>query len=143
MADRPYDFLKELGARLAIARREIGISQAKFAKAIGLSPRAYQSYESGERSIPVEALVALQATFQTDLEWVLSGRVGYRPQHDLAAFQKFYVDLDRYLIEKGIRLRSESRGAIVARWYKGVLDGKPVKMDQVHTWIELVSAHPG
>ena len=56
MADRPYDYLSALGARISIARNELGMSQAKLAEALGISLRAYQSYELGKRSIPVEGV---------------------------------------------------------------------------------------
>ena len=42
MADRPYDYLSALGARIAIARNEMGMSQAKLAESLGISLRAYQ-----------------------------------------------------------------------------------------------------
>ena len=139
MAQRPYDYLTALGARLAITRNELGISQAKMAEALGMSLRAYQSYELGKRSIPVEALVELHRQFQVDLSWVLLGMEAARPGHDLAALERFEVALDQFLTSSDIRLKSEKRGAIVARWYRSLLEGKPIDMDDVRTWIELLT----
>lgn len=139
MAQRPYDYLTALGARLAITRNELGISQARMAEALGMSLRAYQSYELGKRSIPVEALVELHRQFQVDLSWVLLGMEAARPGHDLAALERFEVALDKFLTTSDIRLKSEKRGAIVARWYRSLLEGKPIDMDDVRTWIELLT----
>ncbi|MEO1380417.1 MAG: helix-turn-helix transcriptional regulator, partial [Pseudomonadota bacterium] len=56
MSERAENYLTALGARLAITRNEKALSQAKMAEALGMSLRAYQSYELGKRSIPIEAL---------------------------------------------------------------------------------------
>jgi len=138
MVNRPDDYLGGLGARMAIARNELGLSQARLAAALGMSLRAYQGYELGKRSIPVEALVDMHRRFGVDLNWILLGADVVRQTHDLAALESFETALDRHLAETGTRLKSEKRGAIVARWYRYFLDGKEIPMDDVHTWIELL-----
>ena len=102
MAVRPYDYLSALGARIAIARNEMGMSQAKLAESLGISLRAYQSYELGKRSIPVEALVDMHRQFGVDLNWILLGVEAVRPGHDLAALEGFETALDRHLGATGI-----------------------------------------
>lgn len=138
MADRPYHVLSALGARLAIARNELGISQAKLAETLGISLRAYQSYELGKRSIPVEVLIEFYRKFEVDIRWILLGVEAVRMKHDLEALEEFEVALDRLLSESATRLKSEKRGAIAARWYRSFLEGKEIAMDDVHTWIELL-----
>ena len=101
MADRPYDYLSALGARIAIARNELGMSQAKLAEALGISLRAYQSYELGKRSIPVEALFEMHRKFEVDLNWILLGVEAVRMKHDIAALEEFEVALDKYLSDSG------------------------------------------
>jgi transcriptional regulator with XRE-family HTH domain len=138
MVDRPHDYLSALGARIAIARNELGMSQSKMSAALGISLRAYQSYELGKRSIPVEALVELHRQFAVDLNWILLGVEAVRLEHDLAALEEFEIALDKHLSASGIKIRSEKRGAIAARWYRSFLEGKEIAMDDVHTWIELL-----
>ena len=138
MLNRSDTYLGGLGARMAIARNELGLSQARMAEALGMSQRAYQSYETGKRSIPVEALVDMHRQFGVDLNWILLGVEAVRPGHDLAALEGFETALDRHLGATGIRLKSEKRGAIVARWYRSFLEGKEIPLDDVHTWIELL-----
>ena len=138
MLNRSNTYLGGLGARMAIARNEIGLSQARMAEALGMSQRAYQSYETGKRSIPVEALVDMHRHFGVDLNWILLGVEAVRPGHDLAALEGFETAFDRHLSATDIRLKSEKRGAIVARWYRSFLEGKEIPLDDVHTWIELL-----
>ncbi|MFD1913356.1 helix-turn-helix domain-containing protein [Halodurantibacterium flavum] len=138
MVNRSDTYLGGLGARMAIARNELGLSQARMAAELGMSQRAYQSYETGKRSMPVEALVDMHRQFGVDLNWILLGVEAVRPGHDLAALEGFETALDRHLSVTGIRLKSEKRGAIVARWYRSFLEGKEIPMDDVHTWIELL-----
>lgn len=138
MRQNPTDLLVGIGARLAITRNEIGLSQSDMAKEIGVSLRAYHSYEKGERGLPIEALVMLDEKFGADVTWILLGTKAARVQHDIDALEEFETSLDRFLTEQGIRIKSEKRGAIVARWYRSLIDGPEIKMEDVHTWIELL-----
>jgi len=71
--------------------------------------------------------------------WILLGNRSARVEHDLKALEEFEVSLDTYLAEQCIKLKTEKRGAIAARWYRSFLQGKPIEMDDVHTWIELLT----
>ena len=138
MAKKTSDMFIGIGARLAITRNETGLSQTDMAKEIGVSLRAYHSYEKGERGLPIEALVLLEEKFSVDVNWILLGTKAARVEHDIDALEKFETSLDRFLIEQGIRIKSEKRGAIVGRWYRSLTDGKEVPIEDVHTWIELL-----
>ena len=138
MAQKNADLFLGMGARLTIIRNEIGLSQAAMAKAIGVSPRAYHSYEKGQRGLPVEALVALNDGFDVDIAWVLMGTKAIRTAHDFDALKRIETELDQHLNSEGIKVKSEKRGAIVARWYQSHVEGREVSDDDVHTWIELV-----
>jgi transcriptional regulator with XRE-family HTH domain len=127
-----------MGARLTISRNELGLTQAAMAEAIGVSHRAYHSYEKGQRGLPVEALVALGDNFEIDIAWVLLGTKAIRAGHDFDALKRIETKLDQHLTSEGIKVKSEKRGAIVARWYQSHVEGREVSDDDVHTWIELV-----
>ncbi len=137
MAHEDADLFAEIGARLAISRTEIGVSQAAMAEAIGVSHRAYHSYEKGKRGIPVEALVKLHSRYEVDVAWLLLGIKSIRAGHDFDALKEIEASLDQYLVSAGIKIRSEKRGAIVARWYESHVKGREVTDDEVHTWIEF------
>jgi len=127
-----------MGARLAIARNEVGLTQTAMAEAIGVSHRAYHSYEKGQRGLPVEALVAIADRFEVDAAWILLGTKAVRAAHDFEALKRIETSLDQHLNEDDIKIKSEKRGAIVARWYQSHVEGREVTDDDVHTWIELV-----
>ena len=127
-----------MGARLAIARNEVGLTQTAMADAIGVSHRAYHSYEKGQRGMPVEALVAMGERFEVDVPWLLLGTKSIRAGHDFEALKHIESSLDKHLTDEGIKIKSEKRGAIVARWYQSHVEGREVTDDDVHTWIELV-----
>lgn len=132
------EFFTGIGARLAITRNETGLSQTEMAKELGVSLRAYHSYEKGDRGLPVEALVMLHEKFDSDVNWILLGTKSARIEHDIDALEEFETSLDRFLTDQGIKIKSEKRGAIVARWYRSLTDGKEIQMEAVHTWIELL-----
>lgn len=138
MARHNTDLLSGMGVRLTSIRNEIGLSQAAMAEAIGVSPRAYHSYEKGERGMPVEALVAVGEEFDVDVPWLLLGAKSIRKGHDFSALKEIESHLDQLLKSEGIEIKSEKRGAIVARWYQSHVEGREVMDDDVHTWIELV-----
>lgn len=127
-----------MGARLAIARNEIGLTQTAMADKIGVSHRAYHSYEKGQRGLPVEALVAIADQLDVDAAWILLGTKSVRASHDFQALKKIETLLDQHLDIQNIKIRSEKRGAIVARWYQSHVEGRTVADDDIHTWIELV-----
>lgn len=70
-----------MGKRLAAVRKSRQLLQVEFAEMLGLSPRAYQSYERGERELPSSVLIALHAVFGIDPLWVLTGQPARRARH--------------------------------------------------------------
>lgn len=127
-----------MGARLAIVRNELGLTQTAMADAIGVSHRAYHSYEKGQRGLPVEALVAVSEKFEADVAWILLGTKAVRAEHDFDALKRIAASLNKYLSEENIEIKNEKFGAIVARWYQSQVEGREVREDDVHTWIELL-----
>jgi hypothetical protein len=76
--------------------------------------------------------------FDVDVSWLLMGAKSVRAAHDFEALKAIENSLDRHLNEEGIKIKSEKRGAIIARWYQSHIEGREVADDDVHTWIELV-----
>lgn len=59
--------------RLYEIRKELELTQANFASELQVSSRAYASYESGERDLPIQAILILFYKFDVDCTWLLSG----------------------------------------------------------------------
>ena len=127
-----------MGARLAIARTEVGLTQTAMADEIGVSHRAYHSYEKGQRRLPVEALIAMANRFDVDAAWILLGTKAVRVGHDFNALKSIEASLDQHLNDETIKIESEKRGVILARWYQSHVEGRAVTDNDVHAWIELV-----
>ena len=128
-----------IGARLILRRSELGLSQAAMAKALGVSSRAYHSYEKGMRGIPVEAAVSLVEQFGGDLNWLMRGMRDTDIEHKVKALELFERELDAYLEGNGIKLKHPKRSAIAARWYRSYLMGTEIPIEDVQIWIELLT----
>ncbi len=57
--------------RLKIARKSSGMTQKETAKAIGMTPNAYQKYELGTSEPSLAKLVFLADTFNVSLDYLL------------------------------------------------------------------------
>ena len=64
-----------LGARIAVLRRNAGLSQAEMARILGVSPSTVGMYEQGRRQPAVETLVQLAELFHVSTDFLLTGRV--------------------------------------------------------------------
>ena len=64
----------ETGKRLVKLRKQIRLTQTEFATALGISLRAYQSYEKGERVIPTEVLKELVWHYDASPTWIVTGK---------------------------------------------------------------------
>lgn len=64
----------EIGKRLLALRKRSGLSQTDYAASLGVSLRAYQTYERGQRTVPTEVLKELVWKYEVNPIWVISGR---------------------------------------------------------------------
>ena len=62
-----------IGERLASLRDRLRLSQTDFAERLGISARAYQNYERGEREVPAAVITLLYEVFRVDPLWLLIG----------------------------------------------------------------------
>lgn len=63
-----------LGPRIAVLRKEAGLSQAELAQQLNVSPSAVGMYEQGRREPPARMLVALAEVFGVSTDYLLTGR---------------------------------------------------------------------
>ena len=64
-----------LGQRIALLRRQAGMSQAELAARMGVSASAVGMYEQGRREPSVEGLVSLSDILQVSTDYLLTGKV--------------------------------------------------------------------
>jgi len=65
---------KCIGERLLSFREKQDLSQNQLSESIGVSLRAYQNYERGDRAITKEVVCSLMDGFGIDCTWLLSGK---------------------------------------------------------------------
>ena len=60
------------GARLQKARKKLQLSQEDISTQIGISYRAYASYERGDRKPPLDFLEKLAMKYNINLNWLIA-----------------------------------------------------------------------
>lgn len=68
--------------RLVEVRKATDLTQAAFAAKLDISPRAYTSYELGERDLPLAVAIKLHQLFNVSADWLLFGE-GNREAEDI------------------------------------------------------------
>ena len=64
-----------LGQRIALLRRQAGLSQSELAVRLGISPSAVGMYEQGRREPSVDTLVEMARVFDVSTDYLLTGRI--------------------------------------------------------------------
>jgi len=68
MTHEEITFFKDLGSRIAILRKERGLTQTQLGEMIGVSQQQIVSFEKGRRKVPVSALPKLSETLGISVE---------------------------------------------------------------------------
>lgn len=104
--------------RIRKLRRELDLTQEKFAERIGIKRNTIATYESG-RNEPVDSVVALICReFHVNEEWLRNGTgemFAQDSEDELQALTEKYSlsPADRVLIEKYVSLKVDTRNAIL------------------------------
>lgn len=64
--------------RLKARRRELGLSQEEMAKAVGLSMKAYCTYELGQRSPKVDTALKIAKKLHRSVEFLFGEETKYK-----------------------------------------------------------------
>lgn len=69
----PYNYIGDYMKfqRIRDLREDADLTQTEMGKAINLPQRTYAYYESGERTIPPEVLIALAKYHKTTVDYIL------------------------------------------------------------------------
>jgi transcriptional regulator with XRE-family HTH domain len=87
--------LPEIGARLAVTRKALGLTQTEMDRRMGsalTNGQAYNAYETGRHRIPTHHALALCRTCNITLDWIYRGQM-HSLQPDICA--KLEAELDR------------------------------------------------
>ncbi|MFS4439628.1 helix-turn-helix domain-containing protein [Paracoccaceae bacterium GXU_MW_L88] len=128
-----------IGARLALIRASLGMTQVNFAKSIDVSLRSYHHYEKGTRSLSADILRKLRAEYGLNMNWLLLGQGLPYDGEDTAAAVDFIEELNAYLLASQTTLSPESQKRIFAKWLKSLREGYRTDMREVKAWVDLLS----
>ena len=125
-----------MARRLVAVRQLLGLSQKDFAESIGISLRAAQNYEQGERKAPAEVLLRLARVHGVDPLWVLEGpeetpRKLNTTRIDKDLISKAQLIVTKAVNESGKRVTEEQFAEWVAATYQLLLDSGEARGAQV------------
>lgn len=95
-----------IGQRLLAVRKANDLNQKDFSESIGLSMRAYQNYERGEREISKELIRAFFEVYRIDPVWLILGEGGmirndaYKVNPRISDLTKEQLEMINHLIDE-------------------------------------------
>lgn len=95
----------EIGARIAQARRESGVTQAELARALGVTVRSVQNWEAGS-SVPYRHLRAIESVTHRRPGWLLDGSEQSALDQKLSELHEA-IEAHRSAMELHLRLMRE------------------------------------
>ena len=87
---------EEIGGRIAIARRETGLTQEEAADLVGVSTRSWQGYELGE-VVPYRHIDRISTVLNRTIAWLLHGDKGVGPEDRLARIERQVAEIHGWL----------------------------------------------
>lgn len=128
---------RAVGERLATMRRKLGLSQRDFAERLGVSVRAYQNYERGEREVSATLIRALYKTFRIEPSWIFEGDnvpdVATKGSGAITIDKDLFLlvlqEIEDYLLQNRLDARVvEGTGRLAFIIYGRVADAEPAKV---------------
>lgn len=133
------EFFGPIGERLLLVRLENGLSQTNMAKELGVSMRAYHSYEKGERGMPIEAVRNFSFKFGKSSDWLLFGKNAARQTGNVEAnFEEFGNQLDSFIATENIAISSENLNKVRAMWLDARDNEKPTPFEICMAWVDAL-----
>ena len=100
----------ELSERIALARKQAGLSQEQLGEKLGVSRQAVSKWESGQTNPDVAYVAEMCRLFGVSSDWLLLGQETERGREPIRCpgCQSIITGLDNYCPNCGHALRSES-----------------------------------
>lgn len=129
----------DIGSRLVATREAQRLTQVDFATRLGLSPRAYQNYERGEREMPTTVLTALHAEFGIDPLWIL---IGLDPRKQVASgaldmLEEVIIGVETHLQRTRKKLSPAKKARLIKVLYLQFRDKAKVDAAQLADTVSL------
>lgn len=136
--------------RVGMVRTHFALSQTEMSKRVGISLRAYQNYERGEREIPVGLVRALFEEFKVDPVWLLTGLGSMiQPENqgkhlDQALLDQVVEAVDNFETGLNIKLTLEHKSRLIGLLYAksqliSEVAGEQMTPTKIHNLLKLVA----
>lgn len=133
------EFLPSIGERLALVRLENGFSQSEMARHLGVSMRAYHSYEKGERGLPIEAIQHFNTAFERSADWLLFGiDADIKGAISVSEYEVMANNLDQYIASETILISAQNLIKVRGMWLQSCKNGAPAPFEIVMAWVDAL-----
>jgi transcriptional regulator with XRE-family HTH domain len=109
--------LVEIGTRLSEVRKITGFTQAIFAAKLGISPRAYTSYELGERDLPLAVAIELHQTYNVSADWLLFGEGNRETENSSENVEIAVIAALEYLEDQKLNVSPEKAAKMISHLF--------------------------
>ncbi|OSP54465.1 helix-turn-helix domain-containing protein [Pseudoruegeria sp. SK021] len=126
------------GLRLQAVRIDQCMTQAQFARLLGVSVRTYHSYERESADLSLAVIAKLHELYNISSDWLLFG-IGLptRTEEGLA-LRAFAHALEQYRLESKKAVSATDFSDILERWFGEMGEGRLLGMDAVRIWIDIL-----
>lgn len=98
-----------MGKRLAMVRENSGLKQIPFAEALEVSQGGYNTYERGQREIPVRVLRALHVKFNVNAVWMMTGQGSPYNRDVVDLYHQVTTTVDAYIAQQQSQVDPDKR----------------------------------
>lgn len=127
-----------MSERLQAVRKEAKLTQAEFAKAIGISPRALTNYELALREIPLAVLISIHEKFGTDFIWLALGIGLPRGTKPAETAADIAGSIKSFEIKKNYQFSADKITTITTYLFNEFTQGRHFSEAEIHAYLETV-----
>lgn len=103
MANRNNELALSIGKRMAIRRKELGITQGEAAERCGLSLQFYACIERGIKGISADSAVKICNGLDISADYLLAGKMQEAEHQSISQMLEDMSESQRKLIEEQVR----------------------------------------
>ena len=127
-----------LSERLQTVRRDAKLTQAEFAKAVGVSKRALTNYELALREVPLSVVLNVHEKFEVDLVWLAIGIGTSRIENPNEVAANVARAIKSFELKKNIQLSSEKTATVTSYLFKEHIRNRAYSEAEMHEYLETV-----
>ncbi len=127
-----------MSERLQADRREAKLTQAEFAKVIGVSPCALTNYELALREIPLSIVLSVNEKFDVDLVWLTIGIGTSHRETPSDVAVRVAKAIKSFELTKNIQLSPEKTETVTKYVFKENIQNRAYSEVEIHEYLETV-----